>query len=98
MIIPKLDIETEKKLFFKILEQKNKGVFHFYGKAVKEYLEENGLPLDWENLYKKRLYKCVKNHKQKPSHRLYCNPFLSKKNTTPIYWPTPDDTEETNSC
>ena len=49
MIIPKLDIETEKKIFFKNLEQKNKGVFDFYGKVVKEYLDENGLLLDWEN-------------------------------------------------
>ena len=56
MIIPKLDIETEKKLCFKILELKNKGVYDFYTKAVKEYLNENGLPLDWMNLYRKRLY------------------------------------------
>ena len=59
MIIPKLDIETEKKLCFKILELKNKGVYDFYAKAVKEYLNENGLPLNWMNLYRKRLYNCL---------------------------------------
>ena len=70
---------NRKKLCFKILELKNKGVYDFYAKAVKEYLNENGLPLDWMNLYIKRLYNCMKNHQQKPSHRLYCNPYLTKE-------------------